>query len=203
METHTLTRQERGKLAESIASGLHRDPHDEITEAVRAHAKERYHGLIDDGRVSIRPAEVNSYRWVDLLPVSVPEDIGWRPDFFLKALIVRSFVEKSPSRADFWDQDLPPVNCRIRRIRKPFDIEERLVCAFTVYYPIEVKSGSKKTLTGQQAKTIPRVVDHVDHVHPFIVAVDIKGLPEKYGLEVEEFSTSDWSDSGNSSRYRS
>ena len=203
METHTLTRQERGKLAQSIARGLHRAPLDEVTDAVRAHAKERYPDLIGDGGVSVRPAEVNSYRWTDLVPMSVPGDIGWRPDFFLKVLVVRRFVERSPRKADFWEQDMPPVKYRVRRIRKGFDFEKRLVCTFTVYYPIEVKSGRKKTLTEQQAKAIPQVVDHVDHVHPFIASVDIDDLPRSYDIEVEEFATSDWSDSGKSSRYRS
>lgn len=204
MTYHSLGRKEKGRIAELIARGLYRDPHDLVKETVEEHVHDRYHDLLGDSTVRITRTDINSYRWSDLIPVSVPGGIGWRPDFFVKAEWYRRFSKYVPAQEGFWEADLPPVEFQIRRKHRIHNrFGEFLRCRFTVYYPVEVKSGDKKTLTEQQASAIPDIANHVDHVHPIIVTVEIDNLPDGYSINVEEFATSRWGDNYKTSRYRS
>jgi len=73
--------------------------------------------------------------------------------------------------------------------------------SLSVYYPVEVKSGAKKTLTEQQARAIPRVAETVDCVHPIILKIDIGDLPESYAMDAEMFSKTNGS-GGETTRYQ-
>jgi len=73
--------------------------------------------------------------------------------------------------------------------------------SLSIYYPVEVKSGAKKTLTEQQSRAIPRVAETVDCVHPIILRIDIGDLPESYAMEAEMFSGADGS-GGDTTRYQ-
>lgn len=138
-----------------------------------------------------------------MVRVSVPDDIGWRPDFFLEARWRRRFAREQAPDVEFWQSNLPPIRLKIRgsRRRSPDAVKQALQCRFTVYYPVEVKSGRKKTLTANQAAVIPRVVDEITHVHPIIASVDTQDLPDSYAIDVEKFSESGWSD-GETSRHQ-
>jgi len=203
MERITLNRQEKGKLAELVARGLHRGPHELVEELVEEHVQERYRDLMSDRPVRITNADINSYRWFDVVPVSVPGDVGWRPDFSLKAEWKQQFGKHDLFEEWIRERNAPPVKLRTKRPRwRNGRFERTLVATFSVYYPVEVKSGDKKTLTDQQASAIPDVVNHVDHVHPLIATVETDELPHSYSMDIEEFSTSEWN-RGGSSRYRS
>lgn len=98
---------------------------------------------------------------------------------------------------------MPPVSLWVPGLESPTRDRplQRCNCRFRVYYPIEVKSGAKKTLTEQQSAAIPRVAENVDYVHPVIASVDIDDLPKEYQIEVDTFTDSAWAASD--SRYRS
>jgi len=205
MDQFSLSRQEKGRLADLIAQGLFDDVHESVKATVKEHVHERYDDLLEEASVRVRTADIDSYRWFDDMSLSVPGDVGWRPDFFVKCQWSRKFSKDEPPEKTFWDQNLPPIDCRLRlgRLRLHGRRREILRCTFTVYYPVEVKSGTKKTLTDQQAIAIPAVVNAVDHVHPIIVSIDIDDLPASYSMEVAEFATSEWSSEGGPSRYQS
>lgn len=195
----SLSRRDRGRLAEAIVEGLYRDPCDEVLAVVREHVNQRYPAAGDAMSLQIQLANVNTHKWMDVIPPNFPPDIGWRPDCVLSAKWWLDFRRDEPRDDMFWEQNPSPRNFEWHGLREP-----RLRCTFTVYYPIEVKSGSKKTLTENQALAIPEVVKHVDHVHPLIAEVELNELPNAYSILVEEFSTSDWWPSdGISGRYRS
>lgn len=194
-----LSRRDRGRLAEAIAHGLYERPADEIVAVVKEHARERYPGLVTRASIKVVESAVNSYRWTDEHPHMFPPDIGWRPDVVLVARLRLKLWAGDTPGPSFWRRSLPPWSYR--------DVGYREVMpeySFHVYYPVEVKSGDKQTLTEQQAEAIPAIVEHVDHVHPLIVAIELDGLPGQYAIEVSEFSTSAWGrDGGEASRYRS
>lgn len=195
----SFSRRDKGRLAEAIVRGLYRDPCEEVLALIREHVNERYPAAGDAMPVRIQPANVNSYKWMNVIPPDFPPDIGWRPDCILSAEWWLDLRRDDPRDDKFWEQNPPPRNFEWHGLRDP-----RIRCTFTVYYPIEVKSGGKKTLTKSQARAIPAVVEHVDHVHPLIAEVELEELPDTYYISVEEFSTLDWGPSDSSTgRYRS
>jgi len=46
MEQHTLSRQERSKLAEQLVMGLHSDLAEPVVERIKAHTERHYADLI-------------------------------------------------------------------------------------------------------------------------------------------------------------
>jgi hypothetical protein len=185
MERYELGRQDRGRLAEVLAAGLHKHPPECLETLVEEHTRECYRSLIRT-RVRVSKADITRYRWTDELPVPVPDDISWRPDFFLTT---EWGVE---SRRDEVAEEHHPL----------LDwVEERPEALLSIYYPVEVKSGNKKTLTAQQSTAIPRVSETVDCVHPIILRIDIGDLPESYAMDAELFSETDES-GGETTRYQ-
>jgi len=203
MEQHALSRQERGKLAEQLVRGLYSDLAEPVVETINAHTEQHYADLIGTWPIRYHVSEINEYRWTDLLRVPMPDDISWRPDIIVEARWKRQYRSHELPGQAFWDGELPPYSLWVPRLeyRKRDRQAQRCNCRFRVYYPIEVKSGAKKTLTEQQSAAIPRVAKNVDYVHPVIASVDIDDLPKRYLIEVDTFTDSAWAESG--SRYRS
>lgn len=199
MDQHTLTRQERGKLAEKLVRGLHSDLAEPVVETIKAHTERHYADLIGSWSISCHLSNINNYRWTNLLRVPTPDDISWRPDIIVEARWKRQYRGHELPAQSFWDGELPPFSLRLPRQGYRDRTVERWNCLFRVYYPIEVKSGAKKTLTEQQSAAIPRVAENVDYVHPVIASVDIDDLPKQYLIEVDTFADSAWATSD--SRY--
>lgn len=203
MEQITLNRQEQGKLAEQLVRGLHDTPPQAVHDTITNHAQCEYDDLIGDSDVGCDSTGINPYRWTDVSRVPIPEDVRWRPDVILSAGWGHRYGTEEIPDWTFWEQDLPPFSLTVPRRpaigHRPN--ETILSCRYRVYYPIEVKSGKKKTLTTQQATAIPRIAEEVDYVHPIIATVDTAELPERYSIDVEIFRSSDWNNSD--SRYRS
>lgn len=201
MNSYTLNRQEQGKLAEQFVRGLHSDPNDDLEETIISHAEGFYSDLIDWSSFC-EFTGISGYRWKSLLRVPIPADVSWRPDIIMQATWRRQYTSETIRDSDYWKSDLPPFTLRVppvasiaRGKRKPI-----INCRFRAYYPIEVKSGEKKTLTDSQATAIPHVAEEVDHVHPIIVEVDLSDLPSEYNMSVDMLSSSDWD--ATSSRYK-
>jgi hypothetical protein len=197
MEQHPLTRQERGKLAEQLVRGLHTDLAEPVLETIIAHTEQHYADLIDTWPIGCYVCEINEYHWTDLLRVPIPDDISWRPDIIVEARWKRQFRSQELLGQAFWGGEVPPFSLWVSRPKRR---NQCYNCRFRVYYPIEVKSGAKKTLTEQQSASIPRVAENVDYVHPVIAGVDIDDLPKQYKIEVDAFKDSAWAASD--SRYR-
>ena len=202
MKNHELTRQEKGKLAELIVGGLHRDPEEQVVAVIKSHVQDEYGDLVGDGNVSIVATDISGYEWKDQLRVPFPATISWRPDIIFRARW-RRFIPQSMLEEDsFWKQS-PPFSLSSHIVRSPARKrrEESLECIFGVYYPLEVKSGKKLTLTAQQSEALPQVDRDVEYVHPVMATIDISDLPGAYSLEVTMFDSSDWKDGD--SRYPS
>jgi hypothetical protein len=201
MEQHTLTRQERGKLAEHLVRGLHTELGEPVMETLNAHTEQHYADWIGTCHLRYYVSEINEYRWTDLLRVPIPDDISWRPDIIIEVRWKRQYRSHEVPGQSFWDRELPPYSIWVPRLAYRDRPVQHWNCLFRVYYPIEVKSGAKKTLTEQQSAAIPRVAENVDYVHPVIASVDIDDLPKQYLIEVDTFTDSAWA--GSDSRYRS
>ena len=203
MNPYTLNRHEQGKLAEQLVRGLHSAPHDDLEETIISHAQEFYADLIDNWSPVCKLTDINGYRWKELLRVLIPEDVSWRPDIIMMATWRRQYNSETIPDSDYWKGDLPPFSLKVPAVASSFHGRRKpvLSCLFRAYYPIEVKSGEKKTLTDSQATAIPRVAKEVPHVHPVIVEVDLTDLPSEYQINVDMFSSSDWD--ANCSRYKS
>ena len=202
MNPYTLNRQEQGKLAEQLVRGLHSAPHDDLKETIISHAQDFYADLIDNWSPACKLTNISGYRWKDLLRVPIPEDVSWRPDIIMQATWRCQYTSETIPDSNYWKRDLPPFSLWVPAVAS-FSHGRRtpqLSCLFRAYYPIEVKSGAKKTLTDSQATAIPRVAKEVPYVHPVIVEVDLTDLPSEYQINVEMFSSSDWD--ANSSRYK-
>jgi len=183
MQRYELGRQDRGRLAETLAAGLHKHPPECLETLVEEHTRECYRSLIRT-RVRVSMADITRYCWTDELPVPVPDDISWRPDFFLKSEWGVEFRRDEVAEEHYALLDW---------------VAERSEHSLSVYYPVEVKSGEKKTLTEQQSDAIPRVAERVDCVHPIILRIDIEDLPESYAMDAEMFSGTD---GGETTRYQ-
>jgi hypothetical protein len=133
--------------------------------------------------------------------VPIPDGISWRPDIIIEANWKRQYRSHEVPGQAFRDGEVPPFSLWVPR--RPYRDRQvrRWNCRLRVYYPIEVKSGVKKTLTEQQSAAIPRVAENVDYVHPVIASVDIDDLPKEYQIEVDTFTDSAWAASD--SPYRS
>ena len=57
---------------------------------------------------------------------------------------------------------------------------------YTLEYPIEIKTGSSARLTGEQRKGFIAAEINCE-ARPYLVKVNIAGLPEKYGFEVKRY----------------
>lgn len=201
MEHHQLSRQEQGKLAEELVSGLHSEPPQQLIDVIEDHTRREYRQVVRDSSISIELTEITGYEWKDRL--SIPNHLSWRPDLIYRSEWVLSSQPSEFPESTFWRQPLPHFSLSASSIqswdrhrRKPW-----LRCRFWVYYPVEVKSGKKPTLTAQQEETLPEVVEEVAFVHPVIATVDVADLPVEYSLSVTMYEDSDWS-CGNS-RYPS
>lgn len=201
MDRYNLNRQEKGKVAELLAKGLHKDPQEQVPETITSHADTEYSNLIGDWSIVCGPTDINPYQWTDEVRAPIPEDLSWRPDIIMQATWRRRFELNEIPDPEYWRGDLPPFSLKTSLVSRinPTRRERYLDCYFRVYYPIEVKSGEKRTLTSQQATAISRVSEEVDYVHPLIAELEIAGLPEQYGIDVQLFASSDWADSD--SRY--
>lgn len=203
MEQITLNRQEQGKLAEQLVKGLHDTLPQVVQDTIKNHAQREYDGLIGDLSIRCDSTGINPYRWTDVSRVPIPEDVSWRPGLILHAGWCHRYRNQEIPNWSYWEQDTPPFSLTVPRrpsIGRPPN-ETIINCHYRVYYPVEVKSGEKKTLTSQQATAIPRIANEVDYVHPIFATVDTTELPESYSIDVEIFRSSDWNN--NNSRYRS
>ena len=185
MERYELGRQDRGRLAETLAAGLHKHPPESLETLVEEHTRERYRTLIR-ARVRVSMADITRYGWAEEVLVPVPDDISWRPDF-----VLRSEFRVEHRRTEVLEDHYPLLDW----------VEERADHTLSIYYPVEVKSGAKMTLTEQQSRAIPRVAETVDCVHPIILKIDIEDLPESYAMEAELFSETD-ERGGETTRYQ-
>lgn len=187
-ETVILNRKDKGALAERLVEGLYSNVSDAIENIVRDHLQIKY--KLDDSDFFIHVALADDLRRQNLssLPgIEFPETTiegSWRPDFVVRASWQIDSSEKSSINEI--ESSLPP--------HEIIHVYRGSLIKFSVYYPIEVKSGRKLTLTENQMNVIPFIDQEVDHVHPLIAQVDIRELPDQYYLKVEPFSESKWAD---------
>jgi len=141
MNRISLTRRDRGRLAEAITDGLYERPADEVVAVVKEYARERCPEALTQASIEVVESAVHAYRWTDALPQTFPPDVGWRPGVVLVAQLRLDLWKGNPPDPSFWQRPLPRWHCRDigHRERMPR-------CTFQVYYPVEVKSGAKKTL---------------------------------------------------------
>ncbi|MEF8893344.1 hypothetical protein [Halodesulfurarchaeum sp.] len=183
MGHHRLIRQKRGKLAERLVKGLHGEPAAELIGVIEEHTNDEYRELVRDSSVSVELTEISGYEWKDDL--SIPDSVSWRPDLIYMSEWAITAKPPEIPQPSFWQLKLPPhflwAFFRDRHFRDRR--EPRIGCRFWVYYPVEVKSGSKPTLTVQQKAALPEIFENVSYVYPVLATVDISGLPEECEVE--------------------
>ena len=178
-----LDRRDRGNLAESLVAGLNEDPPDFLSQYVAGHAEETYSEYVGDRSVKVRLSDLNEYTWMQSEEVDVDPDLSWRPDLIAEAWMNLHRRDRewklAATRLDNPGSADPPV----------FD-SEKWGLMLRVFYPVEVKTGEKVTLTEQQAEAIPEVAENSRHVYPLVAEVDISDLPDGFDVVIRDFSDS-------------
>jgi len=181
-----LTRRDQGNLAEVLVAGLNEDLPSFVEKYISSDAENRYPEYTSDRSVDVYQSDLNEYTWTEAERVDVDPNLSWRPDVIAKAKIIFHSGDRGLEVAATRLTDLEVPDPPVFKSRKWGYV-------FEVFYPIEVKSGEKVTLTEQQAEAIPEVAENSPHVHPLVAEVDISELPDSFEVVIRNFEDSSFS----------
>ncbi|MDB2276580.1 hypothetical protein PM022_19065 [Halorubrum ezzemoulense] len=181
-----LTRRNRGNLSEALVGGLNNDLSEFVCEYISNNLQSRYQEYLSDRSIIVFEADLNTYTWMDSEEIDVDPSVRWRPDLIAVGQFALDRGSKERKLAmdrlenpDF--EDPPVVN------------SDKWGQMIRVYYPIEVKSGEKVTLTEQQSDAIPKVVKSSRYARPLLAVVNITELPERFEVTIQAFEDSSFS----------
>lgn len=161
-EAH-LNPYKKGALGEALVFGGQRPPRP-VLDTVETFVKENYN-VVEDTPVRISTKRGLYYR----LMTSEGDELTTQPDGGLVAEWI------PPENAEKLERD------REGRVRMR---DQRELSDRTVVFPVEVKTGEYAELERDQKEVLEGIAASEQEVHPIVVQVDIRKLPDRYDVDV-------------------